>query len=138
LNILDSLDAPQKSAVAIIRTLIQAYNSADGTGMFSGVERYHNLEQRVKIAAIQSRTMFEFMSRIMRSMQWPAPATKWDEQFISHMESAEETAILTALAQSVQSVIMIARHLENETKAARVYEPSAIPESLFAKEEVTA
>lgn len=115
-EILDTLEPPQREAVNLFRLLIRTYGHGEGTGLFSGVTRYHALEERAKIAAIQSRGLFEFVSRLQRSMLWPSPPKKLDAEFIASIQG-DHIGVLNAIANHAPMVIMLARHCETKRKA---------------------
>lgn len=115
-DILDTIEPPQREAVNLFRLLIRTYGPGEGTGLFSGVTRYHALEQRASIAAIQSRGLFEFVSRLQRSMLWPSPPKKLDAEFIASIQG-DHVGVLNAIASHAPMVIMLARHCETKRKA---------------------
>ena len=133
MEILDKLEPGQRAAVDLMRLLLRVYNIGEGTGLFSGVTRYHVLEDRTTIAAIQSRTIFEFISRMQRSLRWPSPPKKYDEAFVDAM-SGDGTVILASLRQDAASIVMLARYVaDQEKKPAR--ELKAEQDALFASPE---
>ncbi len=116
-TLLGSLEKPQQDAVRLVRLLIDTYNGKDGTGLFTGPARYHVLEDRIRLAAVQSRTGFEFVSRTLRSMRWPSPPRKDDEAFIAHMSTADQSRVLAAIARDTAAIVLLARHAARDDVA---------------------
>lgn len=133
MEILDTLEPAQRGAVELMRLLLRVYNVGEGVGLFAGITRYHVLEERTKIAAIQSRTIFEFISRMQRSLQWPSPPKKYDEAFVAAM-SGDGAEILASLRQDAASIVMLARYVADQEKKSERSHKAEIA-SLFAMED---
>ena len=103
----------------LIKASLDFYNAYDGTGLFTGPGRYAVLEGRVRIAAVQSRTLFEFWSRLLTKMQWPTPPKKADEVILPMLNHEDELGVLRVLAEETPSIVMLARAWHDEDKAAR-------------------
>jgi len=105
--------------VKLIKTALDFYNAYDGIGLFAGPGRYAALEGRVRIAAVQSRTLFEFWSRLLTKMQWPTPPKKADAVILPMLRHEDELGVLRVLAEEAPSIVMLARAWHDEDKAAR-------------------
>jgi hypothetical protein len=118
----NQLPPSQQRAVSIIQTFIDTYNSKDGTGLFSGVARYQYLEDRTKIAAVQSRTLLDFWSNLRQKLACPIP-NKGDDYGITKMwmlPANEQHETINNLATRAAEIIMIARSLADHDKADRI------------------
>lgn len=91
----------------------------DGAGLFTGVNRYNVLEQRLPLAAIKSRNMFSMWSSLLHIMQWPVPPKKADQDITKALKVADPAKTLRALAIDTQAIIMIARMLHDQDKASK-------------------
>lgn len=112
---MEALSPEQRDAAHLLRLIIRSYN---GRGLFCGPERYHVLEQRLKIAAIQSQSLFDFCSRLIEKMCWDSPARKEDEAFLGAVTSSNQQGVLVALAQQSAMLVMVARYsLQDEVAA---------------------
>jgi hypothetical protein len=98
---------------------LDCFNSRDGIGEFTGPGRYQRLQDRLGIAAAQSRTLFEFWATLSRRMRWPAPPKRMDEVVLPLLEHEQSTEVLRVLGMETASVVMLARHLHGEDKATR-------------------
>jgi hypothetical protein len=118
----NQLPPSQQRAVSIMQTFIDTYNSKDGTGLFSGVARYQYLEDRTKIAAVQSRTLMEFWSNLRQKLACPIP-NKGEDVGITKMwvlSANDQHESINALATRAAEIIMIARSLADLDKADRI------------------
>lgn len=112
-TILEGLTAAEKRAVALIKMSIDIYGGKNGTGRFSGVDRYPVLAGRIKLDAARSQSIRSFWDRLASSMQWPVPPTKYDLALLALITPHDDTehATLSALADGSMSIVMIARAL---------------------------
>lgn len=118
----NQLPPSQQRAVTIIKAFIDTYNSKDGTGLFSGVARYQYLEDRTKIAAVQSRTLLDFWSNLRQKLACPIP-NKGDDTGITKiwmLPTHEQHETINNLATRAAEIIMIARSLTEQDKADRI------------------
>jgi len=113
------LSGPQRHAVKLIKSGLDFYNTYDGVGLLSGPGRYAALEGRVRIAAAQSRTLFQFWARLLTRMQWPTPPKHADQVVLPMLEADDEAAVLRALVEDAPSIVMLARAWHDDDKAAR-------------------
>lgn len=117
-ELLESLSAEEQHAVRIIQTALDLYNTRDGVGFFTGPARYAVLEDRVRLVALQSQTLFEFWSRLAQRMGWPVPS-KGSSESVLPLLSGDDRAVLRALYSETASVVMLARALHDAEKTAR-------------------
>lgn len=118
-DLLSSLSGPQQSAIRLIKTSLDCFNSADGTGMFSGVERYNVLAGRVEICAVQADSLPRFWALLLRRMQWPVPPKAADTAILQAISAPDAHEVLRVLATETASVITLARMLHDQDKSAR-------------------
>ena len=59
---------PEFSASALIRLVLDMYNSQDGVGVFSGMNRYEKLESRIRSAATRSFSLRGFWSKLCHDL----------------------------------------------------------------------
>ena len=135
MELLEGLNETEKHAVRLIKSALDFYNAYDGTGLFSGPGRYAVLEGRVRIAAVQSRTLFEFWSRLLTKMQWPTPPKRADGVILPLLKHGDETGVLRVLAEEAPSIVMLARAWHDEDKAARKAAKEAWEEEAVEAEE---
>lgn len=105
--------------MALLRTALDSYNSAEGTGLFAGVSRYGILEGRVQLAAVQARTLREFWSILCRKMLWPITPRSADEAILGLLADPEPGPVLRLLAGQTAPLLMIARFTHDAGKQAR-------------------
>lgn len=119
MSITDGLTAHEKTAVALLEAALDIYNTYDGTGLFSGMDRYARLTKRVEISAIKSLTIHHFWADLCRSMCWPIHYQKYDAYLLELFEAPNSVQILRAFATEAVSLVMIARSLHAKTRAQR-------------------
>jgi hypothetical protein len=113
------------AATALIRLLIDLYNSAEGTGLFSGMNRYDLLESRARSAAVKSSNLRSFWANLTRSLQLPIQSGKQDEILTGFfaLPVAVQFAIVNQVATEYRTIITVARvwhaqaKLKNESYA---------------------
>ncbi|MDD5181495.1 MAG: hypothetical protein PHT15_09585, partial [Gallionellaceae bacterium] len=118
-NLLMTLSQPQQAAINMIRLSLDCFNSADGTGMFTGVERYNVLAGRVEISAVQADSLPRFWALLLRRMQWPVPPKYADDRILAAISAPDARDVLRALATETASIITLARMWHDQDKAAR-------------------
>lgn len=114
------LSAEQQHAVLIIKQFIDCYNSVDGTGLFSGKERYFYLESRIKIAATQAKTIMNFWSILREKLQCPIPARRFYDDIVKLWSFDNQVNILRAIIIQASEFIMLARLLCDEEKGSKL------------------
>lgn len=99
------------SAIALLKLFMDSYNSHEGSGLFSGKERYARLESRMSIAAEKSKSILDFWNNLLGLMQCDSGPTSHDGKILKTIEiinPASATVLHTMIAQR-QSIIAVAR-----------------------------
>jgi len=118
-DLLSTLSPPQQAAIRLIKLGLDCFNSADGTGLFAGVERYNVLAGRVEICAVQADSLPRFWALLLRRMQWPVPPKGADAAILEAISAPDAHEVLRVLATETASVITLARMAHDQDKAAR-------------------
>ena len=103
----------------MVKLSLDCFNGADGTGMFSGVERYNVLAGRVEISAVQADSLQRFWALLLKRMQWPVPPKAADARILAAISAPDGRDVLRALATETASIITLARMWHDQNKAAR-------------------
>lgn len=98
---------------------MDCFNSADGTGLFSGVERYAALAGRIEICAVQADSLPRFWALLLKRMRWPVPPKAADARILSAIAAPDGRDVLRALAAETASIITLARMAHDQDKQAR-------------------
>lgn len=98
---------------------LDCFNSKDGAGLFTGVERYNVLAGRLPLAAVQARDMHGFWANLMRKMRWEMPPKAADQKIAQALLVDNPAATIKALATEAVSIITIARMLHDADKETR-------------------
>lgn len=114
-----SLSPPQKAAIDLIRLSLDCFNGADGTGLFTGVQRYTVLAGRVEIAAVQADSLPRFWALLLRRMQWPVPPKSADARVLEAISAPDGRDVLRVLASETASIITLARMWHDQGKDER-------------------
>lgn len=142
--ILEGVSFPEFVAVCLTRTFMDVYNSQEGTGLFSGMERYDRLETRLRTAAIPSPTLREWWNRMCRNLDVPIHGQAHDVALFDLLSVplGTQQQVLKRLAADYRSVVSIARlwhttaKLESDDYAAAVGKEAIIqPKQTMAFEE---
>jgi len=128
---MQALSPPQQAAINMIKLSLDCFNSADGTGMFTGVARYNVLSGRVEICAVQADSLPRFWALLLRRMQWPVPPKSADSNILNAIAAPDARDVLRALATETASIITLARMLHDKDKAAR----KVIPDAFYLEED---
>lgn len=118
-ELLSTLSPEQRAAVSITKLSIDCFNSADGTGLFKGVERYGVLGARIQIAAVQADNLTRFWALLLRRMNWPVPPKAADARIVACLSAHDGPAVLRVLAMEAASVITLARMAHDADKSTR-------------------
>lgn len=118
-DLINSLAAPQQSAIGVVKLALDCFNGADGTGLFRGVERYNVLAGRVEICAVQADSLPRFWALLLRRMQWPVPPKGADQAIVDALCVESSAEVLRTLATETASIITLARMAHDSGKAAR-------------------
>ncbi len=68
-DVMDGLSFAQFALCGLVKLFIDTYNSADGAGLFYGIQRYEMLEGRLHAAAVRSGTLPGLWERMTRDMK---------------------------------------------------------------------
>lgn len=119
-EIFEELTFPEFVAVAVVRHFADTYNSADGTGVFEGLNRWQRLEARVKQSAIQSVGLRGFWDVLTRRMSVPVPHGRDDAALLSFilLPKVVGSAALKILALNSNSTTSLARVWHSQSKVA--------------------
>lgn len=106
-------------AAALLAEFIGEYNSKDGIGLFSGVERYRRLEERFSHAAIQSGNLFDLWGKACHALQVPPPDGETSQSFLRLLAMPTTLAqmVLHVLATAPRPCVMLGRLWAESTKA---------------------
>jgi len=117
--LLDTLEAPQRAAIATLKLALDCYNNADGTGLFTGMERYAVLSGRVEICAAQANSLTRFWALLLKRMQWGVPPKAVDGRVLDVLSAPDVADVLRSLAEETASLISLARMAHDADKSAR-------------------
>ena len=106
----------EREAVQIVRTALDCFNSKDGSGLFTGVERYAVLTARTGIAAVQSVSLSQFWANLLRRMMWGVPPRKFDGQITECLTCEVPHEVIRILAMRTSAIVMLARMVHTEEK----------------------
>jgi len=111
-------------AVVVVRQFVDLYtglNAGDGEGLFSGLERYRHLEERLRHAATSASTLLGFWNRLCDTLQVGIHGCDADAALLSVLGLPKPTqaVVLEALATQYRSVVSLARFWHGTAVAAR-------------------
>jgi hypothetical protein len=118
-DLLATLSPPQQAAIGIVKLSLDCFNSADGAGLFSGVERYQALAGRVEICAAQADSLPRFWALLLKRMQWSVPPKAEDQRILDAIAAPDGRDVLRALTTETASIITLARMWHDQDKQAR-------------------
>ena len=118
-DLLQTLSPPQQAAINLVHLSLDCFNSADGTGFFTGVDRYAALAGRVEICAVQADSLPRFWALLLKRMRWPVPPKAADARVLAAIAAPDGRDVLRALATETASIITLARMVHDQDKAAR-------------------
>jgi hypothetical protein len=128
-QLLESLTDSQKHAVEIMQTFIGLYgskNKGNGEGLFSGISRHTNLENRVPLIAMSSSTIMQFWGKLCDKMLVSMPTMKSDLMLIKLWSLPNQREIIQVLRKESQQTCIIARAIQSSLSAAKKAEWEAI------------
>jgi len=131
-DLLIDLSFAEFVACSLTRLFMDLYNSMDGAGLFSGMERYVRLEARLRQAAIAAPTLRRWWDRLVRSMEVPLHGGEHDAELLTLLAvpAGLQQLVLRALADDYRSIVALARvwhsdaKLVSEDYAAKVGRPT--------------
>lgn len=120
LPIMEMLTFSEFVGVVTAKLFLDMYNSADGTGLFEGMERYARLETRLHMAAIPALTLREAWDRLCRDLQVPIHPGRYDEALLGllSLPIGTQQNVLRALADDYRTVVAVAREWHRVEKEA--------------------
>ena len=118
-EVLSGLTFPEFAATALVRLLIDAYNSSDGTGVFSGMNRYEKLESRLRTAGVRASNLRLLWSIVTRDLVLPIHPGKLDAQLVMFFSLPKpvQAAVVSAITEQYRSIVTIARVWSQQRKA---------------------
>ncbi len=120
---------------ALARLFLDLYNSMDGSGLFSGMERYERLETRLRTAAVCAPTLRNWWNRLCQTLQVSIHPGDDDSLLLSLLSAPMglQQLVLRSLAEEYRSVVALARlwhasaKLQSEAYAAKAGQLQAGP-----------
>lgn len=108
---------PDFVACGLIKLFADEYNSMDGHGLFSGMERWQQLEKRVKQSA-SKHTLGYFWNALCGSMLVNLPSSKMDSKLMLFfgLPQGTQNDVLHSLRSSSMYLTMIARMWHDTSK----------------------
>lgn len=100
----------------IVRTALDCFNSKDGSGRFTDIERYDVLISGVAIAAVQSVSLLQFWANLLHYMMWGVPPRKFDGQITECLTCEAPHEVIRILATRTSAIVMLARMVHAEEK----------------------
>ena len=102
---------PEFSASALIRLLLDIYNSQDGVGVFSGLDRYEKLESRIRSAATRSFSLRGFWSKLCHDLRLPVHGGDYDSRLLAFygLPRGLQQDMLSLMVREYRSVATLAR-----------------------------
>lgn len=110
-SIVEQLSFEEFLGVCLLRLFMDIYNSAEGTGLFAGMERYRFLETRAMQAAISAPTLRVWWNTLCNALRVPVHSQKHDIALLDLLSVpiGTQQAVLKLLAQNARSLMAIAR-----------------------------
>lgn len=105
-------------ATAIARLFIDEYNSVDGTGLFTGMDRYVRLESRLRQSAARSHNLRGFWNRFVLDMHVPIHKGATDAVLAKFfgLPASVQAGALQAIVRDYRSITALARLCSSEGK----------------------
>jgi len=110
------LTPPEQQAVSLLAYALDQYNTYDGVGVLEGPTRFVRLEDRVRIAALQSDRPRLFWDKLAAHMRWPAAGRP--ETLLALLRDLSPDALQLYRTQT-QTLILLARHVHDTHKRQR-------------------
>lgn len=126
--VLADLGAPSFLAAALLKLFCDLYNRGEGTGVFSGIERYERLSQRVKVAATRTGGLRQFWDVMLTTLECPISPGDSDHDLFRFfaLPTGLQLLVLRALVKEHASLVAIARSWHSENKQ---YSPEYVKKS---------
>jgi hypothetical protein len=117
-DIVRGLQFNEFAAAAFVRLLIDIYNSAEGTGLFSGMRRYEMLESRLRSAAVRSQHLRGLWAHLTRDLKLPIHGGGHDQALVTFfaLPPAVQQSMIAVMLEQQRSVVTIARLWSTQAK----------------------
>ena len=102
---------PQFLGASLVRWFVRLYGAGEGSGLFSGMERYRRLEERFVHEAIRANTLGEFWSLACASLQVGAAGGEYDRALLPLLSVPASLAglVLREIADKPRMLVMLGR-----------------------------
>lgn len=120
--VFQELTVAQFLAVALLQQFVSAHSTAEGVGLFSGIERYRRLEERAQFHGIRSASIFGWWGGMAADLQVGQPVGG-DNSLIASligMPSALTLLVMTELVDNATTSVMLARMWNDALKSKSV------------------
>lgn len=136
-QLLSTVSVYEFGAAAILYEFISTFSSYDGSGLFTGSERYNRLSSRAQTAAQTCETLLQFWGKLLDSMKVSVPTADQQNKFMAKLSLfiPLEKGILSVIRQATSSTVAIARELTRGSKMSNEAYAEAVGEEA---EEATA
>jgi hypothetical protein len=126
--VLADLSPPSFLAAALLKLFCDLYNSAEGMGVFAGMERYERLSQRVLVAATRTGGLRSFWDALLTTLACPVSASHSDPDLFAFfaLPKGLQLLVLRALVKEHASLTAISRSWHSENKQ---YSPEYVAKS---------
>lgn len=116
----DNLDLAEFATVALTRLFMDMYGANDGTGLFSGMERYTMLQSRLQHAAIRASNLRRFWNDLCNAMLTPVHDSGDDESLLQFfaLPMPFQQAMLRIAVHDHGSILAVARYWHSQAKLA--------------------
>jgi hypothetical protein len=111
LDVFRSLKFSEFAATSLVKELIDIYNSLDGEGLFSGMNRYEMLESRLRSASVRSFTLPRLWSLVTKDLKLPIHGGKHDRALVDFfgLPLPIQESVIMAIVKEYRSIVTIAR-----------------------------
>lgn len=119
---------PEFAASALVRLLLDLYNSPDGVGVFSGMDRYAKLESRIRSAATRSFSLRGFWARLCHDLRLPIHGGANDVSLLAFyaLPRGLQQDMLSLMVREYRSVVTLARAWHSIGKLASDFYANAV------------
>jgi hypothetical protein len=115
---LEAVSLPQFLGASLVHWFVKLYGGGEGSGLFSGMERYRRLEERFRHEAICANTLMEFWSLACASLQVGMASGVHDRDLLSLLSVPSSLAglVLQELADKPRVLVVLGREWAMEEK----------------------
>jgi hypothetical protein len=106
-------------ATALVRIFLDLYNRGEGSGLFSGAERYGRLETRLRMAATGAPALRHWWDRLCHALQVGIHAGEEDGRLLPLLMAPRglQQLVLRALAEDERALVALGRAWHQAAKA---------------------